>query len=651
MPADETRLVVRIEAQLRQFERQMAKANGTAERSARRIERRFQAMDSRLGLIGRGLARSLLGPLAAFASAREIGQAADAFTRIENALKVVGLEGDAAAAVFDRLFAAAQKNAAPVESLVQLYGRAALVQKELGVSTEELLGFTEGVAAALRVSGKSAQEASGALLQLSQALGSGVVRAEEFNSLLEGALPIAQATALGLEEAGGSVAKLRTLIIEGKVSSEAFFRAFRVGQPIIEEMAETAEFTLGQAMTRVNNSFIKAVGAINDTTNAGPALVAALNAVADAFEALPDLVDNFRTSLDDLANSDGWLGWLLVSQREAEEFKQSILEMQGAVDETRGDAIDALREKLIKLKLTGAETAEAMESDIAQRVDQAFADVLGRRVSIKDAPVDEDSDKKKGKTPEQKFDDDIRRIRDRTDALKLESLVINENTQAREHLLAVQGLINEAQQAGLAITPERLRLIEEEAAAYAKASEALELAAEKQDRLNELASFTGDTLLQAFRDLVPAVETGNKALDGLIQRLQQAVLQAAIFGEGPFGSFLGGNPATGGKLGGLIGRIFGGFRAEGGPVSPGRAYVVGERGREMFVPSVAGVVRPMGGGGDGDMRVHVSLSGANGDAAIAEAARRAAFAGAQMAVRESRKSLPNWMNDVQGRDF
>src|SRR5690606_18702903 len=128
-----------------------------------------------------------------------------------------------------------------------------LVQKELGISGEELLGFTDKIAVALRVSGKSAAESSGALLQLSQALGSGVVRAEEFNSILEGAQPIAQAAAAGLKEAGGSVAKLRQLVVDGKVSSEAFFRAFEAGSVILEDKVANAELTVSQGFVRFQN--------------------------------------------------------------------------------------------------------------------------------------------------------------------------------------------------------------------------------------------------------------------------------------------------------------------------------------------------------------------------------------------------------------
>jgi hypothetical protein len=50
-----------------------------------------------------------------------------------------------------------------------------------------------------------------------------------------------------------------------------------------------------------------------------------------------------------------------------------------------------------------------------------------------------------------------------------------------------------------------------------------------------------------------------------------------------------------GLIGGLfskLGGLFGGFRASGGPVSSGRAYVVGERGPELFVPRKSGVIEP-----------------------------------------------------------
>ncbi len=83
----------------------------------------------------------------------------------------------------------------------------------------------------------------------------------------------------------------------------------------------------------------------------------------------------------------------------------------------------------------------------------------------------------------------------------------------------------------------------------------------------------------------------------------------AIFGGG------GGNSASGG--GGLLGALagaatslFGGApgRATGGPVSGGQAYVVGERGPELFVPTAAGRIAPAGAAPAGAVSVTVNVA-------------------------------------------
>lgn len=278
---DVERLVVSLEASISKYERAMSKAMGVTNSTMQRIERRQATAIQRVEQGWQGLQRGIAAAFASAAALRGAQQLIDASTRIENSLKVAGLAGEDLAEVYDSLFQSAQRNAAPLESLVTLYGRAAIVQKELGVSTEELLGFTDNVATALRVAGTDAQSASGALLQLSQALGSGTVRAEEFNSVLEGALPIAQAAAAGLEEAGGSVAKLRALVVEGRVSSEAFFRAFEAGSVILKEKVAGSELTVSQAFVRLQNVLIDAAGKFDNASGAGQRFANFLGVLGD----------------------------------------------------------------------------------------------------------------------------------------------------------------------------------------------------------------------------------------------------------------------------------------------------------------------------------------------------------------------------------
>lgn len=268
---------VRLEAQTRQYEQSLRNAERTSTSA-------FRRMQDGAARASAGISGSFRGIAGAFLSAQALRgaiQLVDAATGISNSLKVAGLEGEELTRVYDRLFASAQRNAAPIQSLAQLYGRVAIVQNELGVSTEQLLGLTDNVAKALRVAGTDAQGASGALLQLSQALGAGVVRAEEFNSILEGALPIAQAAAAGLEEAGGSVSRLRQLVVDGKVSSEAFFAAFEAGAYILDERLAGAEDTVSQAFVRLQNVLIDVAGEMNEGNRVTGVLVGGLDNLSD----------------------------------------------------------------------------------------------------------------------------------------------------------------------------------------------------------------------------------------------------------------------------------------------------------------------------------------------------------------------------------
>lgn len=123
------------------------------------------------------------------------------------------------------------------------------------------------------------------------------------------------------------------------------------------------------------------------------------------------------------------------------------------------------------------------------------------------------------------------------------------------------------------------------------------------------------------------------ALDSIASHALNAGI-TSLFGESGSG---GGSNAG---LGALIGQSLGGLlglpgRATGGPVAPGRGYLVGENGPELFVPTSAGKIAPNGGSGSGgrDVRVAIQLSTPRGTAAptamrrssrqVASAVRRA----------------------------
>jgi len=276
--------------------------------------------------------------LAAALTASEFAKASDHFTNLQNAMKLAGVEGSDLIDVQTRLFEAANKNGVPVEALTTLYRRGSIAAKELGKSQNDLLEVVNVVAASLRVQGSSVEAARGALLQLSQSFGTGVVHAEEYNSLLENAYPLLLAAAKGMDGMDGSVAKLTNAVKSGQVPSKAFFDAIQKGGKDVVSMAGSINLTLGGAWQTVVNGFTLFVGEAGKTTGATSAVTGAMTALGE--------------SLDELANNKQFLSDLKGV------FDQIASAVSGAVG-AMGTLLGMLKDGLAWARQMGREANSA----------------------------------------------------------------------------------------------------------------------------------------------------------------------------------------------------------------------------------------------------------------------------------------------------
>jgi tape measure domain-containing protein len=242
-------------------------------------------MSDQIGGIGNQL-KGLAGIIAAAFAGNEALQAAERWTTFSNSLRVAGLEGSNLASVQEALYQSAVKNGVELEPLGALYGRLSQSANELGASQSQMLQFTNGITAALRVQGGPAEAASGALMQLSQAMASGIVRAEEFNSINEGARPILEAVAAGWSKQGMTVAKLRAVMLDGKLTSTEFFNAFLNGSQMLEEKAAKAPLTVAQGMTNLHTALTRAIGQTNEMFGVTERIGQAIKWVADNLDVL-----------------------------------------------------------------------------------------------------------------------------------------------------------------------------------------------------------------------------------------------------------------------------------------------------------------------------------------------------------------------------
>lgn len=236
------------------------------------------------GNLSSGLKRAV-GQMAAFVGvvqgARAVGGAAESYTKMTNSLRAMGIEAGQAAGVLQSIADVANRTRAPLDATAQLYQRISIAGRDLGASQAEVLRFTENVGLALAQTGTSSQEASGALLQLSQAMAGGTVRAEEFNSILEGAFPIAQAAANAIDGAAGSVGKLRQMVVDGEVSSREFFEAILSQTGALEAAFKQTVPTISQAFGVLGNNFTMFIGQMDAVTGASGAVAQAVLLVAD----------------------------------------------------------------------------------------------------------------------------------------------------------------------------------------------------------------------------------------------------------------------------------------------------------------------------------------------------------------------------------
>ena len=221
--------------------------------------------------------KTLAATITAGIGAREIVSMADSYSTLSARLAITAKNAGELASIQGELFKLAQEQRVPLEAVSELYGRVALASENLGMSQRDIIDFTRTVSQTLVISGTSAEQAAGSLMQLGQALGGGVVRAEEFNSILEGTPRLARAAA---ESMGLNVSQLRNLVIQGKMSSAAFAQAILANRKVAEEFARIPT-TIGQALTQFRNQILVFMGNLNSATGATKAVVEALNTVRE----------------------------------------------------------------------------------------------------------------------------------------------------------------------------------------------------------------------------------------------------------------------------------------------------------------------------------------------------------------------------------
>lgn len=234
--------------------------------SQRQLDQRLQNMEggfNRTANAVNGTERSMASlsrvaaSLTAYLSVSAVTSYAEAWTVLNNKLVNSIKAGETLAVVNQRVFDIAQNSRSSLDGIATLYSRLERAMRSAGLSGQELGQITTTISKAMTVSGATAAESEGALVQLSQALASGVLRGQEFNSMSEQAPALMKGLADSL---GVSIGKLRAMAAEGKLTTDVLLKAFREMGPTIErEFANTTQ-TMSQSLQIASNNITKFFG-------------------------------------------------------------------------------------------------------------------------------------------------------------------------------------------------------------------------------------------------------------------------------------------------------------------------------------------------------------------------------------------------------
>ena len=191
--------------------------------------------------------------------------AADRYNVLQQRIRAATSATGDYASVSQELYAISQQTGTALESNVVLFQSLARIAPELGATNAQMLTMTQTLQQLGTIGGSSQEQMSNAMLQFGQAMSGGVMRAEEFNSIVENTPEIAARIAKGM---GMTVGKLRLAVLEGKVLSNDVFKSLQGQSEEVNNEFERMPLTMGRALTSFGNSMANAAGSLDEMSGA-----------------------------------------------------------------------------------------------------------------------------------------------------------------------------------------------------------------------------------------------------------------------------------------------------------------------------------------------------------------------------------------------
>lgn len=217
--------------------------------------------------------------------------------------------------------------------------------KETGATNSKILGLTSTLQKIGTIGGSSTEEMANALRQFGQSISGGIVRAEEFNSILEQMPELARQIAAGL---GISIGDLRKRMLEGKLTAQDALNAIQRQSQSVNEEFDKMPVSIDRAKNSLDVAFKNAINDLNQAIGLTTTLAGLMQSVADNLNyynnnvgdssRMPKLIKLQQDLNNELKDGQRWYETDSVFQARRAQAAVQLKQIEGEIAHIRAKA-------------------------------------------------------------------------------------------------------------------------------------------------------------------------------------------------------------------------------------------------------------------------------------------------------------------------
>jgi len=343
------------------------------QKALRSIEQNTNRMGKAFGVAGTA-AKAFIAAIAVdkiLDLGRAVKNATAEFQNQQNQLKLITKGTADLARVTDTLRSVAIENRVAFGDTVELFTKLTLATQEMGVSEEQVIDVTGKLSQALAVAGADAATTSSVIRQFGQAMASGTVRGDEFNSIVEGLGP---ALIIMARETGVNIGKLREMSRSGQLSAQVLFEMLENSNALTAAFQQM-DPTIDQLETGLKDAFDAALIKLGEVTGFTKMYENTVKSLTRTFQELGDVESEIqKASIAELVNNKD-LGTAQARLAELEHDLEHFFDTLDKIEELKtGDAFDAFGLRLKGHTQTVENLAKATGFTVEELV--LFRDIL-----------------------------------------------------------------------------------------------------------------------------------------------------------------------------------------------------------------------------------------------------------------------------------